>query len=358
MSTTNTEQQKKPKTPPAQETVEGRRLVPVGLAMGTAVVALAVSVLLNADGMVKNASIQPDSPARDVALSVTHRIAGISGALGLTQPRKAVEAAVGNSGKDKVVTGIGSTAQPTRPQVPATAPLPSFSRAHKMQLYVGGDSLSLETAAALADAAPRTGVIRMAEPDGHLSTGLLRPDAFNWFDRAKEVEATIRPDVSVLVFGGNDNDGYMTGGPSGDFYANFGTPTWERQYRRRVALMMDTLTQRPGQLLIWVGAPVAQDPQLNDQMKVLNRIYRSEAAKRKGSVLYYDTDPLFAPSGGFQTSINWKGSQTVVREPDGQHINAEGGVVLGEILLKLLERRYRLATPTQAIVTGGAGGGT
>lgn len=331
---------------------DGRRLEPVGLAMATVLVALAIAVVMNARGTAKNASIQPDSPARDVAVFITARIADVSGALGLTEPRRLIASAVGQGDKDDIVTNVGSA--PAR-KAPATAtPVrQTFSPQRKLRLYAGGDSLSLETAAALAANSPKTGVIDMTEPDGHLNTGLLRPDSFNWFDRTKEVEAGFRPDASVLIFGGNDNDGYMTGGPNGSFYADFGSPAWEREYRRRTGLLMDTLTQRPGQVLFWVGAPVAQDAQLDAQMKVLNRIYSSEAAKRKGSVIYVDPDPIFAPNGQYQTSITHKGSQVVVREPDGQHLNTEGGVVLADVLLDLMKKTFSFrgaaaAQPTAA----------
>lgn len=325
----------------------GRLKEPAGLAIATAVIALLVSALLNAHGMHKNASVQPDSPARDVALAITGVLADATAAIGLAEPRKGLEALVGNSGKDDVTSAIGTGDRPAR----AASPPPvqrTFTARHPMKLYAGGDSLSLETAAALSASAPRTGVIDMAEPDGHLSTGLIRPDNFNWFDRAREVEQTIRPDVSVVIFGGNDNDDYMTGLADGVTIGPFGSPSWRAQYARRAGLIMDSLTRRPGQLLIWVGAPVAQDEKLDSQMKVLNSIYRAEAAKRKGSVVYVDPDPLFAPNGGYQTSITWKGSQVVVREPDGQHLNEQGGVVLADYIVDILRKRYRLGDAASA----------
>ena len=329
-----------PRRPSEAPTEEGRRLEPVGLAMGTALIALTVAALLNANGMHRNASIQPDSPARDVAMAVTGALADLSGGLGLTEPRHVIASAVGNGTKDDIVTSIGAT--PARRAAPPAPVKRTFTRSHPMKLYAGGDSLSLETAEALSAAAPKTGVIDMAEPDGHLSTGLIRPDTFNWFERTKEVEASIKPDLSVLIFGGNDNDSYMTGGPGGGFAADFGSPRWRREYGRRVGLIMDTLTQRSGQTLVWVGAPVAQDAQLDSQMKVLNSVYRSEAMKRKGSVVYFDPDPLFAPNGDYQTSIVHNGEQVIVREPDGQHLNTQGGVVLSDEILKLLRERFNL----------------
>ena len=212
----------------------------------------------------------------------------------------------------------------------------------KLRVYTGGDSLSIETANAIAATAPLTGVMTSAEPDGHLNTGLLRPDAFNWFEHAREIEANFKPNVSILVFGGNDNDGYMTGQGSSSLDGTFGSPSWRAEYGRRVGLIMDTLTERQGQLLLWVGAPVAQDSTLDSQMKVLNSVYRSEALKRKGRVEYVDPEPIFAPNGSYQTSVPYHGGEAMVREPDGQHLNFQGGIVLADHLLALIAKRVEL----------------
>ena len=326
-----------------QETRDGRRLEPVGLAMGTALVALAVAALLNANGMHKNASIQPDSPARDVALAVTGDIASVSGTLGLTEPRHAIAAAAGHGSKDDIVASLGAAPPKAAIKPTPTAPTKQiFSPSRKLRVYTGGDSLSIETANAIAATAPLTGVMTSAEPDGHLSTGLLRPDAFNWFERAREVEANFKPNVSILVFGGNDNDGYMTGQGGSSVDGTFGSASWRTEYGRRVGLIMDTLTARQGQLLLWVGAPVAQDSTLDAQMKVLNSVYSGEALKRKGRVEYVDPDPIFAPNGSYQTSVPYHGGQAMVREPDGQHLNFQGGIVLADHLLELIAQRVEL----------------
>jgi hypothetical protein len=77
-------------------------------------------------------------------------------------------------------------------------------------------------------------------------------------------------------------------------------------------------------------------------MKVLNSVYRSESLKRKGRVEYVDPDPIFAPNGRYQTSIPYRGGQAMVREPDGQHLNFEGGIVLADHLLTLIAKRVEL----------------
>ena len=76
--------------------------------------------------------------------------------------------------------------------------------------------------------------------DGHVATGLERPDVYNWFERIKEVMRKDRPDVVVVAFGGND-DRSMTGVPAGVSLGSFAGPAWVKEYRRRVGGLMDTV---------------------------------------------------------------------------------------------------------------------
>ena len=51
--------------------------------------------------------------------------------------------------------------------------------------------------------------------DGRIASGLERPDVFNWFTRVRDVMETDKPRAVVLMFGGNDDHGFMTGIPKG-----------------------------------------------------------------------------------------------------------------------------------------------
>ena len=98
----------------------------------------------------------------------------------------------------------------------------------------------------------------MIEPvggvDGRVATGLERPDVFNWFRYLPEQLRALRPDVVVLGFGGNDDHGYMTGLPKGVSIDGFDTPSWRKEYGRRVGGLMDAIT-RAGGYVVWIGLP-------------------------------------------------------------------------------------------------------
>ena len=190
-----------------------------------------------------------------------------------------------------------------------------------LKLWVGGDSLSLSLT---------VGFGRVTSPtlvdftrDTQLSSGLTRKDFLDWPQRLARLLIEDRPDVLVVMFGGNDYqdvifDGQLLERPS---------QPWLDFYRSRVKEAMDLLNQ-PGLQVIWVGQPVMRNDFYSEGMEHLNEIYRSEASTRQ-SISYFDTWSLFAdPQGNYTDTIDG----TLVREIDGIHLNTEGGIRLARAI--------------------------
>ena len=103
---------------------------------------------------------------------------------------------------------------------PAAKPKPpakvAFSPKKKLRIWVAGDSLVITPGYAVVRAAGGSPAIEsVGGVDGHVATGLTRPDVFNWFQEIATKVKELKPNVVVLNFGGNDNHGYMTGLPQG-----------------------------------------------------------------------------------------------------------------------------------------------
>jgi hypothetical protein len=357
-----------------------RRLQPAGIAFLVGLCALLLGALLNAPGLHKTAENLDPGWKRDVGLALTGPLEDVSHFLLLDRPRQAVKDAIGRPDDDKIATEpilipppppVSTVQNPppvavTRPtgqkpakpvQKPAQKPVKkpvvgpppkeAFSPARPLRIYIGGDSLVITPGYALLRATGGRKVYKSLGPvDGHVATGLERPDVYNWFERISEVMRTDRPDVAVVNFGGNDDHSYMTGLPEGVSIGSFGSPEWVREYRRRVGGFMDTVI-RGGGFLVWIGLPITKSASQTQRFELINRIVYQEAAKRPKGAAYLDTYTLFADpkTGGYTEYLkDDRGELVDVRAADGVHFERAGGDMVAREILRALNQQFDLTS--------------
>ena len=252
---------------------DGRRLSTAGHALVVCALALVFAALLTAPGMHKSAFNRQPGTQRDVALALTAPLADVSHALLLDRPRHLLQSAIGRGSADEIDTAIelppattgttattpgtttapattttgGTTTVPAPTTPPPARPKLAFTPKRKLRLWVAGDSLVITPGYSIVRAAGASPVIQsVGGVDGHVATGLTRPDVFNWFTHIAAEMKKLRPKVVVLNFGANDDHGYMTGLPPGASIGSFASPAWSAEYRRRVAGVMDTVNRAGG----------------------------------------------------------------------------------------------------------------
>lgn len=335
-----------------------------GRVFGVIVGALLIAVLLNAPWLEDGAKKQPFGKERDFWVAVWKPFATVSRALYLDQPRKWVEDAIGresdgdvfelpaNPGDEPGTTatpGQGGADRTPTPRVsesptatPTPTPPPQLVRTpdatSPLRVWVGGDSMSKVLGEALVRQASETGVMTPAQ-DSQLSSGLTRPDFFDWPGHFHQLVTSDAADVYVVMFGANDSQGIQT--PSGDIYQP-GEEGWTVEYRRRVAGVMDLL-RRDGRMVVWVGQPIMRSAEFSQRMAELNAIYREEAAKRYW-VRFVDLWPLFVTAGGGYDAyiVDDDGEVKLMRHPDGVHLVREGGEKAARAILKAIQEEAGL----------------
>jgi hypothetical protein len=337
---------------PRRRTGEGgRRLHSAGSAIVVSLAGVAIALLLNAPGLHKSATIQPEGWKRDVALAVTGPLEGVSGALLLDQPRRALKAALGRSDDDRIDTAValpeGTPEEPAGDETPATPPKrETFSPGRKLRLWIAGDSLVVVPGESLLRAVGGNRAITpVGKIDGRIASGLERPDVFNWFTYVREQMQSRKPRAVVLMFGGNDDHGFMTGLPEGREVGSFGSPSWQAEYRRRVRAIMETIVGANA-FLVWIGLPISHDAEQTLRYDVINTIVQSEAAKRPGRASYLDTYFFFSGAdGGFAEYIeDDTGKLVKMRADDGVHFERPAGDLIAKKVLERLEERYDLTS--------------
>jgi hypothetical protein len=313
-------------------------------------IAAVVGSLLNAAGIRKTANGQPVGMRRDVARFFAEPLYDVSNALQITQLRKGIQAIAGRSGDDAINGALPDpiTTGTTPEGTPVTTVPPkkeAFTPAKHLKVWVGGDSLSITPGESFVNLAPSTDVIDVANNfvDGHVATGLARPEVFNWAEHMNDVIASDQPDAVVFTVGSNDDQDLTGEGGVGPY----ASPEWMTEYRRRVGGMMDAITANSKRKLFWVGVPVIRT-RSEDRYNAINQIFREEAAKRPGRVVYIDLDSRYrGADGGYVDFIN--GVQ--VRTPDGIHFTPTGGDQVAQLVLDAMNQVYDLTSWRTKVTT-------
>ncbi len=217
-----------------------------------------------------------------------------------------------------------TTAAPvdTPPQVP-TAADPAV-------VLIAGDSEAGTFGPYLETLLRETGVVR-TELDYKVSSGLARPDYFDWPAHLQSTIPSIAPDIVVLTFGGNDAQGlsdlagnFSIGQPTGD-----GDEEWRAEYGKRVGAVMEFLSA-DGRTLVWVGIPNDDNPEVTARMKVQDEVVREQVAAHPG-VIFIDTWKRFSGIEG-----NWAEYVIDPRDAQGKDVRADDGFHLNEAGAEIL----------------------
>lgn len=351
----------------------GRRLWPAGYAFLVLLGALVIGSFLNAQGLRKTAYNMDPGLGRDLAMALTKPLVEVSAFLRLDRPRQGIQEVIGRGGADTIDTAVvvfpvtpeesggteatatpgattastseaapGDTGSATTGKSDELAPAKeAFTPRKRLRVWVAGDSLAITPGLSIERILGANKAINPLGVDGRVSTGLGRPDVFNWFTFIPKELRRLDPKVVVLTFGANDDKGYMTGLPEGVDVDDFATKAWVKEYRRRVGGLMDTIT-RDGRLLIWIGVPITRSPEQSERFRVLNTIYQTEAESRAGRVFFVNTYRLFLDDEGnyadYLPAAN--GELVQVRAPDGIHFQPEGGDWIAREVLRDIREVY------------------
>ena len=159
-----------------------------------------------------------------------------------------------------------------------------------------------------------------AAVDYKVSSGLARPDFFDWPAHLREARTATRFELVVIMMGANDAQPFMIDGHA----ENFGTERWLTTYRQRVAALLQQLTADGGGVL-WIGQPVMRKETFDADMQQIDRIYAEEVAKVPRA-RYLDSRAILADGKGAYAThlVDAAGNRQRVRQDDGIHLTEAG----------------------------------
>jgi uncharacterized protein len=325
---------------------DGRVRAPWRRVLGLGAAAFALWFLLFAPTLQHNAQVSPVGTRRTVSLDLTGPVAAISRALQLSHFVSVTGRGNGLSGGSTglTVSGPHPAGQPAKPTAtseggtaagtPTTVPPnpKEPTAAHPLRVLIVGDSIGIDLGDALQPDLAGTGVVSAAL-DGRVSTGLTRPDYFNWpTELTADIKAT-SPQVVVIMIGANDAQDFL--GPPDVPYTS---SQWNTLYAQRVAQFMQ-IAGSGGATVVWVGMPPMQNPGLDAQMSDVNAVVQQQAVKAHPPVTYINTDhTLGTAQGGYTAFVtNGAGQVVNVRTPDGTHLTPGGGQVAAQQVMAELQ---------------------
>ncbi len=311
-------------------------------------VALALGALLNAPAMQKTARELPFGGERSFRLAlvdplatVSHRLfldrpAGLTaGALGRPDPGPTDTRALAIATASPEPTGAGDDDAATKPS--QEKPLRRPYKGHPIHLYIAGDSMMGLPGMALTNLAIKTKLIKPLL-DYRISTGLVRPDAFDWPARLRSKVREFDAGAVAVMFGANDNQPVQTS--SGKVH-QFASDGWKKEYRRRVQDTVDLLFEEGARRVYWIGQPVMPEAPFNDQIRLMNDIYASVAESTPG-VVYIDAYKLLTNRSGRYSQYlpDAGGTMQQVRELDGEHLTYAGGLRVAEAVIDAIKQEW------------------
>ncbi|MBN1409326.1 MAG: DUF459 domain-containing protein [Spirochaetales bacterium] len=167
------------------------------------------------------------------------------------------------------------------------------------------------------------------------SSGLTRPDFYNWPYYVTEFLAEKNYRVVFIFMGTNDAQNCVSGGR----VYTFGTDDWFSIYEQRVDNFLSLLESHVD-FVFWIGLPPMGRPGFNERIESLNAVYEKVCLRRKNSI-YINTKPMYLDEDGkLKKTITINGKRWKARIRDGVHLTMKGVMPIVDEIFSLLQGRY------------------
>jgi hypothetical protein len=172
---------------------------------------------------------------------------------------------------------------------------------------------------------------------GKLSTGLTRPDVFDWPAKLRDLVAAFQPDLVIANFGGNDAQGVVL--PGGKV-SKFGRPEWDQTYRTRMTEIV-AIGRAAGAQVLLLGMSTTRDLSLTRRMARINTL--TEEAARLAGAHYLSIWDLGADARGqYREVAIVDGVPIKTRLADGKHFSRAGAAFVSTEIARRIAALYQL----------------
>jgi len=286
------------------------------------------------------------------AIPVAHATLAVSRSLGIVQLREAVQQAVyGTYDKPVTLAGTahvgaqrGSAANSHGAAVPPPIQQANLQAAPgralpqpKRVLIVGASSIQEELGIAVERAVKQYKGIEVQRL-GRISSGLARPDYFDWPGKLQELLDQFHPDLVIAQWGGNDCQSLSN--KDGSVVANYGTPQWDEEYTRRVKAAIKQIHDT-GANAVFIGMPFMKNSNFSNKVSHMNKVTEAACVDR-GAVYLPLWDLTIDEQGKLRTAVTVDGKRHMMRLSDGIHFSEAGAEYVADQLCQRLAQYFTL----------------
>jgi hypothetical protein len=178
--------------------------------------------------------------------------------------------------------------------------------------------------------------------EGKVSSGLSRPDYFNWEARLGELIFKFQPSIAIFAFGLNDAQALTSNNGSIVVpYTKFGQKRWEEEYGERIKKMIE-ISLENNIFVFWIGLPIVRDTSLSNKLAFVNQIYDKEIRKFDNAV-FIPIWCILCDNGKYTDYLYDENSlRKLVRTSDGIHLQYFGGRIVSHVIVKEIKDALNL----------------
>jgi hypothetical protein len=240
-----------------------------------------------------------------------------------------------------VNTATKSAVSPIKPAKKPTPAKPKLTVPYRKFLFIG-DSVMFDLGTQLQYTLKEKYNIANTKLDYKVSSGLNRIDYYDWYARTSEIIQDYRPDVVIVLFGGNDTQDITD---SQGKYRAILTPEWQKAYQERVDKYAKLLGSSSVRKVYWVGQSISNKSSYIKAFLMMNDIYKN-AGKFSEKIEFISTWDTFSEDGKFVPVVADKsGKRGYVKINDGVHFTSHGAQIISDLIVDKMAKDQILKAP-------------
>jgi hypothetical protein len=204
----------------------------------------------------------------------------------------------------------------------------------KIKIAFIGDSTADGLWGGVARLVPRESCLKSSVELGRFaknSTGLTRPDRFNWADETRKIGDSFKPQLFVMSLGLNDRQSVVEKGQ----VTMETSPLYPARYKERVTAVLKS-AQASKASLLWIGLPAMREAAADRDAREKNKLFAEAIAEFGAETVQYAAPWRLGELGEDKFASfgpDLAGKIIQIRSTDGQHFTPAGELLVAAYLL-------------------------